>query len=335
MMMMRKLMGVLTVALPLVAQTPEPGKTVIRESRTFDIRINGEPGPAAAGIGPIMVFSNSDGAGVKGAPYSGDTITESVQVLADGNRITRQNKSSFYRDSEGRTRREHTIQSLGPLGQTKEPMTSITIDDPVAKVHYLLDAKSKTAQKIGWPEGMVNLNMMGSAARRLFPGPGALPVPTPGARADILFDPLMATPVPAPANGHTTVMAFSHSSEERRAANAKPEDLGIRTIEGVAAKGTRITMTIAAGEVGNERPIDIVTETWYSDQLKTAVLTIHKDPRFGETTTKLTNVRLGEPARHLFEVPADYKMNESNIMFRQKIERAAPAAEVKEILEEI
>lgn len=299
----------------LVAQTPEPGKAVIRESRTIDIRVTG---PAEGGVtGPIMMFSNLGGGVVKGSPYSADTVTESVQALADGNRITRQNKSSFYRDSEGRTRREHSIQALGPLGQTREPMVTITIDDPVAKTHYLLDTKAKTAQKMPLPEGM--FEVASGAVRRAFPG-GA-----PGANADVIFDRI------APAPG--TVMAWSHSSEERRTANAKNEDLGLRTIEGVAAKGTRHTLTIPAGEVGNERAIEVVTETWYSDQLRTAVLTIHKDPRFGETTTKLVNVRLGDPPRNLFEVPADYKLNDANIMFR-RMERAAPV-EVKEILEEI
>ena len=51
----------------------------------------------------------------------------------------------------------------------------------------------------------------------------------------------------------------------------------------------------------------VVTENWVSDQLKTPVYTRHFDPRFGETITKLTNVRLGEPSAHLFEVPAGYQ----------------------------
>lgn len=304
-------------AVPLFAQAPEPGKAAVRESRTFDIRVVG-PGESS---GPISVFSLMGGGGgvVKGSPYSADTLTESVQVLGDGNRITRQNKSSFYRDAEGRTRRETSIQGLGPLGKTKEPLVSITIEDPVAKTHYTLDTKSKTAQKMTMP-GMPS-EMMG-AIRRAFPG-GA-----PGANADILFGPVTSGRV---ANG--TVMTWSHSiSEEHKTSNANNEDLGIRTIEGVAAKGTRHTMTIPAGEVGNERPIEVVTETWYSDQLKTAVLTIHKDPRFGETTTKLVNVRLGDPPRNLFEVPADYKLNEGpTVILDRKIGKAEPV-EIKEII---
>ena len=47
-----------------------------------------------------------DGKVVKGAPYSAQAVTETTQVLPDGNRINRKNVSTIARDSEGRTRRE-------------------------------------------------------------------------------------------------------------------------------------------------------------------------------------------------------------------------------------
>src|SRR2546423_13194036 len=49
---------------------------------------------------------------VKGAPYSAQAITESVQTLADGNRIVHKNTAQVYRDSEGRTRRDRTLGSI-------------------------------------------------------------------------------------------------------------------------------------------------------------------------------------------------------------------------------
>src|SRR5262249_23148104 len=54
-----------------------------------------------------------DGKLVKGAPYSAQVLTESVQTLADGNRIVRRSNAAVYRDSEGRTRREQTINAVG------------------------------------------------------------------------------------------------------------------------------------------------------------------------------------------------------------------------------
>jgi hypothetical protein len=86
------------------------------------------------------------------------------------------------------------------------------------------------------------------------------------------------------------------------------ESLGKQNIEGVEAEGTRSTVTFPAGTFGNERPISIVSERWYSPELQTVVMTKHSDPRFGETNYRLTNINRSEPARTLFEVPSDYTL---------------------------
>src|SRR5207245_2719393 len=88
------------------------------------------------------------------------------------------------------------------------------------------------------------------------------------------------------------------------------ESLGKQMIDGVEAEGTRYTFTIAAGAFGNEKPIQIVSDRWYSPELQVAVLSRHRDPRFGETTYRLTGITRGEPDKSLFEVPADYKIEE-------------------------
>ncbi|HMD71801.1 MAG TPA: hypothetical protein VKF41_10685 [Bryobacteraceae bacterium] len=92
----------------------------------------------------------------------------------------------------------------------------------------------------------------------------------------------------------------------------KEESLGRQTVEGVPADGTRTTTVIPAGQVGNEQPVSIVTERWYSPDLQVYLLSRHTDPRSGETVTRLTNLTRGEPAHSLFEVPADFKVVEEN-----------------------
>jgi|HubBroStandDraft_6_1064221.scaffolds.fasta_scaffold428609_2 hypothetical protein len=92
----------------------------------------------------------------------------------------------------------------------------------------------------------------------------------------------------------------------------KKESLGSQVINGVRADGTRITHTIAAGEMGNEKPIDIVTETWYSPDLQATVRSKSSDPRIGDTTFELQNIDRSEPAASLFTVPADYTVQESH-----------------------
>ena len=74
---------------------------------------------------PILVSAGADGQVkgwnlpleaklVKDKPFAAEAVTETVQVLTDGNRIVRRNLTREYRDRSGRTRREQTIESLGP-----------------------------------------------------------------------------------------------------------------------------------------------------------------------------------------------------------------------------
>jgi hypothetical protein len=92
--------------------------------------------------------------------------------------------------------------------------------------------------------------------------------------------------------------------------NEVKEQLGKQLIEGVEAEGTRSTITIPAGDIGNERPIEIVTERWYSPELQLVVMSRHSDPRNGETTYKLTNISRADPAKSLFEVPAGFTVKD-------------------------
>jgi hypothetical protein len=90
----------------------------------------------------------------------------------------------------------------------------------------------------------------------------------------------------------------------------KIEQLGTKLIESVQAEGTRTTITIPAGEVGNERPIDIVDEQWRSKDLEVIVYSKHSDPRMGETVYSLVNISRADPSPSLFQVPADYTIQE-------------------------
>jgi hypothetical protein len=88
--------------------------------------------------------------------------------------------------------------------------------------------------------------------------------------------------------------------------NVVTESLGVQTINGVQATGTRITRTIPAGAEGNSLPIVTVHETWTSDDLKVPVMVKTTDPRFGASQTQLTNIVRAEPDPSLFQVPAGY-----------------------------
>ncbi|HTR46865.1 MAG TPA: hypothetical protein VMM16_05700 [Verrucomicrobiae bacterium] len=84
--------------------------------------------------------------------------------------------------------------------------------------------------------------------------------------------------------------------------------LGQQTINGIPAEGTRTTRTIPAGAVGNEKPIVITSERWYSSELQTVVMLKRSDPYVGESEFQLTNIQRSEPDASLFQVPAGYSV---------------------------
>jgi len=285
-----------------------------------------------------------DGKVVKGAPYSAQAVSESVQTLPGGNRIVRQNTSTIYRDSEGRTRREQTISVVGGFSAAGQPAQTTFINDPVAGVNYILDSTNRTARKIDYSakmsaerkmvegmrartEGMRAKTIEGSTSQGERITTEKINIERAAADGEVRFEMRTAAPLGAPGGG-AVMMARVDSK------NTRKESLGKQTMEGVEVEGSRSITTIPAGEIGNEQPIEIVSERWFSPELQTVVMTRHSDPRMGETTYRLTNINRSEPARSLFEVPADFTIQERETIapMRYKIESEVrkPGAEKKE-----
>jgi hypothetical protein len=84
------------------------------------------------------------------------------------------------------------------------------------------------------------------------------------------------------------------------------ERLAKQIIDGLECEGTRTVATMPAGAIGNERPIETVTETWYSPELQVMILSKRSDPRFGEATYRVTNIVRSEPESSLFQIPSEY-----------------------------
>jgi len=331
-------------------QEPKSTTQLAPEPPTFDFLIDGPPpgdgfhvafaapgqdvGYATQQVEFISHEFNFDGKVVKDAPYSADAVTETIQTLADGNRIVRNSSSKIYRDSAGRTRREQAMKVVGPWAVSGEAPVMITINDPVSGVFYNLNSSSKTAHKmtafrmgdmsedskaaaelrakmkdklkmkaangaeVGVSTGVVNEVVIkrGANAADLTVTQNVVG-PPPGAIVSAV-----TAGVPMTVGGG--VMAWTSDAEVNQ------ESLGTQSIEGVMAEGTRMTLTIPAGKIGNDRPIVTVNERWYSPELQTVVLTKNSDPRMGETTYRLTNINRSEPDPSLFQVPADYTVDE-------------------------
>jgi hypothetical protein len=312
-----------------------------------------EPLPASAG--PMVFFQDGgqgmkaraeffatemafDGAVVKNAPYSADAVTESVQTLGDGNRIVSTTRSAIFRDSEGRTRREQTLGAVGPW-TSGEPRQIILVNDPVAGVNYVLQPDAHTARRLPAQRMFVTTTPEGnSGAVRTTRGVvngDRLVVTTTDVAGPLVAASAQGGPVAAggigASSGPVTVVPAAGPRFEvlvPDSKDAKKESLGTKVVEGIECEGTRSTTTIAAGAIGNERPIDIVSEQWYSPELQTVVSSTHSDPRFGETTFRLTNVTRAEPARSLFEVPSEYVIQDLSaqpvrVEMRREIEKKA------------
>ncbi|MGH9638335.1 MAG: hypothetical protein ACRD72_26165 [Candidatus Angelobacter sp.] len=211
---------------------------------------------------------------VKGAPYTATAVTESTQVLPDGNRIVNKQSGFVARDSEGRTRREMTMGKMGPL-QVNSPKV-IFIHDPVAQTGIVLNPDKQIAHVM--KHDGTHMKMMGM-------GHGMTGKMSPAMQS---------------------AMAAKHAAS----GESKSESLGTQEIEGVTAQGTKVTRTIPAGTIGNELPLVITVESWTSPDLHALVLQKRNDPRSGETVYRLTNIKKGEPDASLFQVPSNFKVEQ-------------------------
>lgn len=276
---------------------------------------------------------------VKGAPYCAEAVHETVQWLADGqggvgNRITRQQITQLCRDGEGRTR-----QVIDRNGRKL-----VYLNDPVAGENWVLDNERKTARRTAAAGGlpldltgdMVALReralgaadralaAAGKAPRTTAPAPALAPVPPMPpvppqpvviSRADgerhtevrVLRLPAADGPegfqfdmdLPPPA-----VMWRAQTLAPRGPGSVSP--LPAKDVEGLRANGQRSTWVIEAGKVGNDKPIQITREVWTSPDLMLTLAARDFDPRSGETSYRLRNIKRGEPDPALLRVPADY-----------------------------
>jgi hypothetical protein len=273
------------LAVAVVAQGPPPPGPIVAGS-AMQISDRG-------GIMGMHVESDMGIAPVKGAPFCAAVSTEHTQSFADGNRIHTTESSNVCRDSEGRTRREANLNLLGAGSQITAPKL-ITIVDPVAGVRYLLDSENKIAHKMA------------------LPAPGSLAADTglPPKGERILFSRNSGGP-----EGQTfsTNMVYRKAGQDSNEPVPATENLGDQTINGIHATGTRMTTTIPTGKMGNDKPISVTSERWYSSDLKATVMTKHDDPWAGELKTEFTSVNTSEPEPSLFTVPSDYKVVDDKI----------------------
>ncbi len=210
---------------------------------------------------------------VTGAPYSAEEKSVMTQVLSDGNRIVKTTSATLYRDQQGRTRVE-------PLTDSD---STVIVNDPVAATHFVLDPKNHTVMKGG--------NAQMTEARRMLE--------------------VQVKQLAEMRAGGGSATAFKITRTDGSAEKSSVEQLDKRVMEGLAVEGTRTTVTIPAGQIGNEGPIHIVSERWYSPDLQMVIMSKRSDPRMGETVYTLSNIKRANPDASLFQIPAGYTETQS------------------------
>jgi hypothetical protein len=221
---------------------------------------------------------------VAGAPFSASFSTETTETLADGNQIKQTSSGTIARDSQGRTRRDMTLPAFGAVAVAGQAAPHVT---------FVNDPVAGTRYI---------LEADTKTARQMPPPPDKAEFSRKGHGGGPGAD------GPAAAADKETVTT----------------SLGTQTIGGVAAEGTRYTRTIPAGQIGNVKPIVVVTERWYSADLQMVVMTKRSDPRSGDTVFQMTSIARTEPAATLFQVPADYTVAQAAPRVRGAVRMAGP-----------
>jgi hypothetical protein len=257
---------------------------------------------------------------VTGAPYSATITTEMVQTLSDGTHITQTTTGAVARDSEGRTRQDAPLPSIGNLSAANAPHL-VFIQDPVAQASYTLDLTNKTAQKMATMPPPAAADASGAsvvAKEKYFVQMGTAGTVSTGGP---ISPPIQLALPDSPAAAEPGVMMFQKTIiGDNGLAKATTEDLGMQSMQGVTVTGARTTRTIPKGQIGNDAPISIVTEVWTSPDLQTVVYSKRTDPRMGEQTFQLTNITRSEPDPSLFTVPAGFTVTDGPqpILYRTK-----------------
>jgi len=338
--------GLLLSGLVMWGVSSGQSQTGPTDQPTRIVHVGGMPGdePIIVTGGPDFQFVSSAPIAtrvVKGAPYSLEARIDTTQTLADGNRISHHSTVKMYRDSQGRTRREETFATIGPWTAAGPPQILVTIQDPLAGADYLLDSESKIVTRVPSPpmpsfkslnteRGTQPMSRTGDTAPARWSNPIAV-AGNPGSSPDAVGTGVFSPIVPGPNAGGRYVVnqgyVASESSPAKRpsliasSSTGKPatpagksQSLGKETIAGISAEGTRTSVEIPAGAIGNERSIELVNERWFSSELQIVLRTKQSDPRLGNTEYNVTRLERAEPPHSLFEIPADYQLRNGGVL---------------------
>ena len=220
---------------------------------------------------------------VKNSPLAAEFQSQSTRITNNTTQIANRVTTLVYRDKDGRTRREQTVQRVNSTNQTGGTTTtanpSIEIYDAVTGYGYTLHPATKTAVRYRLPAN--------------------------AQRPAHVWDRV-------PQNTELLSNDRYAINQTRRYQIAPPaiEMLGTQSILGAQAIGKRFTTKIPANAMGNDLEIETVHEAWYSPELRMLVKSNTRNPKAGEHTFQITRLARADQSSSLFQVPADYRIVE-------------------------
>jgi hypothetical protein len=236
-----------------------------------------------------------------GNPYTAVKKTTIIQKLGDGTTITRENSTTEARDSQGRTMVQNSMAEM--QGQN---ITQTSVMDPAARTNTIWMSQGKLATRIHMPDLRASAQQAGPTATGLGSGSiGAVSNVTNSSQTIRTGETAAVSEMT-----RTVPMIGVPVGDPNLRPQRKIEKLGGKTIAGVYAEGTRITVTYPVGSIGNDKPIITFHETWISSDLKLVILSVDDDPRTGTRITEVTNLDRGEPNPALFLVPEGYTIKD-------------------------
>ncbi len=200
--------------------------------------------------------------------------------------------------------------SASATAETKQTLSDGTTISRTVQTNLFRDAQGRVRREVTMPAVGP---LAASGTPRTF-----IMIQDPVAGAGYMLDPSKKVAHKMPQHAHGGSGADSPDAAHERTqrgdnANVIKESLGTQTINGVSAQGTRYTRTIPAGQVGNDKPLTIVKEEWYSPDLQIVVQSKHSDPFTGTATYTVTNIQRTAPNATLFSVPSGYTVSDAPI----------------------
>ena len=239
--------------------------------------------------GRTTTVTMSNAAHVVRLPYTAGYKNMHVNILANGSTITTETTQVTALDTQGR---RYTSSTTVPASENQTARTTVTVFDPVERTTTSWSVPGKRASVLKMPEPGV--------ART----PCALPATTTAGTTSAVTSGVVGSVFTSSATATSSPTAV-------RREPPVVENLGTETIQGVEARGRRITTTTPAGTIGNNEPLVRTSETWTAIEPGFFGLMVRQstdDPQFGKTTKELTSFTQGEPDASLFQPPSEYEI---------------------------